>query len=720
MHKSLAILVVSAFVSIMLSSCSDSEDNNPNITDPQQMSDGSKHPEIWESDFLWLEEVEGQRALAWIDDINKQSLSRLKDDPRYDELRSAAEAVYTDSNRIPYGSYYGGQVHNFWQDETNVKGLVRRTSLDEYSKQVPEWDVLLDMDKLAADEGENWVYKGRDCLAPDYQRCLISLSRGGSDASEIREFDARTKTFVKDGFFIPEAKTRIDWLDKDHLLVATDLGEGSLTTSGYPRIVKKLKRGQKLEEAPTLLEVKETDTLVATTVIHRPDGEYPFIIGVPAFFREDIYFVSPDDQVTRVPFPEDIDFRGVFQGKVVGLLRSDWAINEATTLKEGHLIAIDLERSIAEGTPVDPQTIYAPTGNIAIEDIAVSRSTILVSVMEDVSGALLELRYTDGDWTERRVNLPRNGSIRLVTTDALSGLSMVNYESFLVPDTLYLINQGGQPEEIKSLPSRFDAAKLVSEQHFATSADGTRVPYYVVRAMDTKLDGSTPTLLEGYGGFEISRTPLYLSALGMEWLQSGGVYALGNIRGGGEYGPAWHKAALLENRQRSYDDFIAVSEALIETGITSPDKLGIRGGSNGGLLVTAVMVQRPDLYGAIICAVPLIDMLRYHMLSAGASWMAEYGNPDIPEQREYISKYSPYQNVKKDLNYPEVFFWTNTRDDRVHPSHARRMVAKMRSQGHEVLYFENTEGGHGGGADPLALAHTTALELVYLKQKLMD
>ncbi|MBD3649052.1 MAG: S9 family peptidase, partial [Pseudomonadales bacterium] len=356
----------------------------------------------------------------------------------------------------------------------------------------------------------------------------------------------------------------------------------------------------------------------------------------------------------------------------------------------------------------------------AISEIAVSRNTLLVSVLEDVSGVLYEFRREDSGWSRRRIELPDNGTISLVTTDAESGVSMVTYASFLIPDTLYLLREGGEPEAIKSLPARFDASGLISEQRFATSADGTRVPWYIVRDRNLPMDGKAPTLISAYGGFEVARTPEYFSALGIEWLKSGGVYVLANIRGGGEYGPRWHEAALLENRQKAYEDFIAVSEALIEAGITTPEKLAIRGGSNGGLLVMAVTAQRPDLYKGVICSVPLLDMLRYHKLSAGASWMAEYGNPDIAEHREFISEYSPYQNIRTDEKYPRVFFWTNTRDDRVHPSHARRMVAKMLSQGHEVIYFENTEGGHGGGADPKALAHTTAMELVYLKQQLMD
>lgn len=709
-------LILAITLAALVSGCNQNQQPMEDAMSDNQQPPANT-PETGE-DFLWLEEIQGERALAWVAEQNADSLGKLKGDPRYEPLRAAAEQVYTSTDRIPYGEYYGGKLHNFWQDDKNTKGLVRVTTLEEYTSDEPSWDVLLDIDALAKAEDENWVYKGRNCLAPAYTRCLISLSRGGGDAVEIREFDLTTRQFIEDGFFIPEAKTQSEWLDKDHLLVATDEGAGSLTTSGYPRILRKWKRGTALTDAPILLEAEVTDTLVAASTIHRPEGDYTFLISLPAFFQETIHYLGKDDRVMKLPLPNDVDFRGVFNGRVLAMMRSDWKVSEDLVAKQGSLVSIDLEESANTDKPTDVRVVYQPEENVAINSISVGRDGILISVLEDVSGALYEFREDDSGWKSRRVDLPSNGSINVITTDPVSGITMVNFESFLTPDTLYLINQGSEPEPIKSLPARFDASDYQSEQRFAKSADGTRVPYYIVHRKDMKRDGSAPTLTDAYGGFEVARTPAYFGALGMSWIEAGGVYVLANIRGGGEYGPRWHRAALKENRQKAYDDYIAVHEDLIASNVTSADKLAIRGGSNGGLLVTAVMVQRPDLYQAVICAVPLIDMLRYHKLSAGASWMGEYGDPDIPEQREYISRYSPYQNVSADASYPNVFFWTNTLDDRVHPSHARRMVAKMRSMGHDVLYYENTEGGHGGGADPLTLSHTTALELVYLMQQL--
>lgn len=670
-------------------------------------------------EFLWLEEIESERALSWVGERNAESAARLEQDPRYDELRSEAQAWFTSDERIPYVVHYNGVVRNFWQDEAHVKGIVRTTTLDDYRSGNPDWTTLLDIDALAKAEGENWVYKGMECAAPEYRRCLVSLSRGGGDAVVIREFDLETGEFVEDGFYVPEAKTRIEWFDADRLLVATDEGEGSLTTSGYPRRLRLWERGTPLDAAPVVREIDRTETLISAAVIHRPEGVYRLATELPQFFRERLSLIDDDGTATPMPFPEDVDFRGVFEGRALALMRSDWTISEDMTLPAGALVAIDLEASAAAGRPVDPEVILAPADNMAIQSVSAGRGAIFVSVLEDVSGTLLAIRPGGDAWHIERLGLPDNGSIRIVSSDAMAGLSFVNFESFLVPETLYLIRDGEpEPEVIRSISARFDASPYVAEQRFAISADGTRIPYYVVRDRDIEYDGSNPVLATAYGGFEVSRTPDYFSALGVEWLRSGGVYVLANIRGGGEYGPGWHQAALLANRQRAYDDFIAVHEDLVNTGITSPSKLAISGGSNGGLLVMAVTAQRPDLYGAVICAVPLLDMLRYHTLSAGASWMGEYGNPDNPRDREWIAEYSPYQNIEGGVDYPPVFFWTNTRDDRVHPSHARRMVAKMQSQGHDVVYFENTEGGHGGGADPIALAHTTALQLVFLKQEL--
>lgn len=671
-----------------------------------------------QDDFLWLEDIESGAALEWVDSRNQVSLARLQGDARYADFRRRAIAYLTDDRRLPYGQHLHGTIRNFWQDEDHVKGILRETTVGSYVSETPEWTLVLDIDELAAEESEDWVYKGRTCLGPEQSRCLIHLSRGGSDAVEIREFEFGDRNFVTAGFFLPEAKTQVQWLDQDHLLVGTDFGPGSLTASGYARLLKIWQRGTPLDQAELVFEAAETDMLVSAHTIHRPEGDFTFIIRLPAFFQQEIHLYEAGN-VTRLPIPLEVNYHGMLGELFLFELRSDWRIDQ-DAFAAGDLVSIDLRKSLAAGEPVDVERVFSPGAGMAIKSAVIGRDAVYLFAMDDVDGRLFELRPTLDGWHRKTVGLPDKGSLDLVTNDPIDDVLMVKYESFTVPASLYLLNQGADPELIKSEPARFDAAGIATRQYFAVSKDGTRVPYYVIGREDMPLDGSNPTVAYAYGGFEVSLTPAYLGTIASTWLQSGGVWVQANLRGGGEYGPDWHKAALLENRQLAYDDFIAVAEDLVARKITSPEKLGIRGGSNGGLLVTAVMVQRPALFGAVVCAVPLIDMLRYHRLSAGASWMAEYGNPDVPAQADYIRQYSPYQNVLADVDYPEVFFWTNMKDDRVHPSHARRMVAKMLSQGHEVLYFENTEGGHGGGADPIALAHTSALELVYLMQQLMD
>jgi prolyl oligopeptidase len=676
-------------------------------------------PASVEDPYIWLEEVEGKAALEWVADQNALSLPRLEGDPRYEPLRDQAEAIYTSQDRIPYGSLRNGWVYNFWQDEAHVRGILRRARLDSYKSDTPDWQTVLDVDAIAKAEDENWVYKGHACMAPEFTRCMIDLSRGGKDAVVKREYNLDEGKFVEGGFTLAEAKGSVGWIDEDTLLVSSNFGEGTLTESGYPRTARVWNRGTDIADAPTVFEIPGEEMGVFVDNIARPEGSQAVIFRVPQFFTGEV-LIHRGGENFSVPFPMDADFQGLIAGKALALMRSEWSPAEGISFAAGSLVAIDLEASLAAGKPVNPTAVAQPTTRRSIDSVSIGRKNVLINFLDDVKGQLVEATLGDGGWVMAPVKMPENGSIRITDYDAFSGVAMINFNSFLIPTNLYAMEEGGTPEPVKSLPERFDASGYVSEQHFATSADGTRIPYFILHARDMAHDGSSPTLVGGYGGFEVSRKPYYASALTIGWLQAGGVYVLANIRGGGEYGPAWHQSALLENRQRAYDDFIAVAEDLIAHGVTSPAHLGIRGGSNGGLLVGAVTMQRPELYSAVICAVPLLDMLRYHKLLAGASWMAEYGNPDIPEQRAFIEKYSPYQNIDPDKKYPEIFFWTNTKDDRVHPGHARKMVARMKEQGHEVLYFENTEGGHGGGANQIQRARTTALQQVYLLQKLKD
>jgi len=669
--------------------------------------------------YVWLEEVDGEEALAWVTARNEHSLGRLSEDPRYPRLFEDAVALYEAKDRIPYGAYFGGQVHNFWQDETHVRGIWRRAALDSYASDSPAWETVLDLDALAAEEGENWVWKGRTCLPPAYRRCLVRLSRGGGDAVVVREYDAEAKSFVADGFVLPEAKSSVSWVDADRVFVGTDFGVGSLTSSGYPRTVRVWTRGTPLDQARQIAEGDTADVSVGAFTVFRPEGATRFVRRTPEFFRGELWWLDETLNPVRVPIPEDAQDTGVLGDRLLVELRSDWTV-AGETFPAGALVSLRLAESVQTGEPTGVDLVFAPSERGSIAGVSTTRDAVWIDALEEVTGSLLRATPGEDGWRLEAVSLPGNGSVGIVSADDWSDVVLASYQSFLVPDRLYLLREGAPPRAIKALPDRFDASGFLTEQRFAPSADGERIPYFVVRPRDLPLDGTAPTLLYGYGGFEVSLTPSYASPGTIAWLQEGGVYVLANIRGGGEFGPRWHEAALVENRQRAYDDFIAVAEDLVASGITSPPHLGISGGSNGGLLVAAVTMQRPELFGAVVCAVPLLDMLRYHKLLAGASWMAEYGDPDDPADRDVIARYSPYQNVRPDVAYPEIFFWTNTRDDRVHPGHPRKMVARMIEQGHPVLYFENTEGGHSAGANLRQAARTTALTTVYLLQELSD
>ena len=726
-------LTISFTLAALLAACGSPDDSavsslktasEPETT-PLTAAEPESGPNL-EDPFIWLEEVEGEEALTWAAEQNALSIPRLQGDSRFEGIRDAIETVLTSDDRIPSPGLVNGQVYNFWQDDEHIRGLLRRTSLDSYHSDNPQWETVIDIDLLATVENANWVYKGRICLPGNPSRCLLRLSDGGKDAVVLREFDLENKNFVDGGFSVDEAKTNVDWVDANTLIIGTDFGPGSVTTSGYARTLRLWRRGTDINDAEQIIEVGLEDMSVGINTVAEDDARYSFVTRRPDFFTEQNWLVTPDGALAEIPFPIDVNLQGVFGDRLIALMRSDWSPTEDVTYPAGSLIAMDLASSISNSVATEVSVILDPNVNDeldAISAVAITRDSIYISALKDVSGKLLRVRSGAGAepaWSVATIELPENGAIRLVSADDYSDTLMVSYQSFLTPSALYLINGDEQPEAIKALAPQFDAEPYLVEQQFVSSADGTSIPYYIVRAADAPMDGSTPTRLTAYGGFELSRTPAYVSAQSQVWLQQGGAYVLANIRGGGEYGPQWHQTALLENRQRVFDDFIAVAEDIIERGLTSPAHLGITGGSNGGLLVTAAMVQRPDLYNAIISAVPLIDMLRYHLLLAGASWTAEYGNPDIPAHYDFISEYSPFQNVRADADYPEIFLWTNPKDDRVHPGHARKMAARMLEQGHELIYFENAEGGHGGGANLGQLAVTQAMEVIYLLQKLDD
>jgi len=671
--------------------------------------------------YLWLEDVHGSRAMEWVKAQDARAATQLQSDPDYQGDFEALLRVMDAPDRIPYGDLDHQHVFNFWQDAQHSKGIWRRVSIADYRAPAPDWQLLLDLDKLAADEHENWVWKGADC-SPSLRRCLVNLSRGGGDAVVVREFDLHALAFVPEGFQLTEAKSSIAYLDDETVLVGTDFGPGSMTTSGYPRIVKLWKRGQPLADARTIYEGGVSDVGVTGTVFRDAAGTIALVERDVTFFTAEFHALTPEGATRQLPLPAGADLKGAQSGQLIFTLRDDWTPGGGAAIAKGSLVAYRLPgttgQQAAQPVASAVSVLMTPDTHSAIDDVAAGRDAVYASVYHDVTGSIHVFRFRgERGWSDTVLPLPAGGSTHIVSANHWGAEAFFRFESYTTPTTLYADAGDGVPQAIKSLPARFDASNLVTEQFFATSRDGTRIPYFVTRPK--ALAGPAPTVLYGYGGFEVSETPTYSANFGLLWLSRGGVFAVANIRGGGEYGPAWHQAALLENRQKAYDDFQAVAQDLVRRGLTTPRQLGIMGGSNGGLLVSANMVQRPELFGAVVCQVPLFDMIRYTQIGAGASWRAEYGDPAKPADRAWILKYSPYQNVSKDRKYPPVFFVTATSDDRVTPVHARKMAARMEAQGHEVLFYENTDGGHAAAANHKQAAEMWALSFVYLKQKLV-
>ncbi len=678
--------------------------------------------------YFWLEDVQGDKAMAWVHERNAASRKVLEAWPAFASTRARFREILDSRDRIPMVTRRGNWLYNLWQDAANPRGLWRRTTLAEYRKPQPQWQTLIDVDALGKTESVNWVFKGFDCLGADQGRCLVSLSRGGADATEVREFDLNTGRFVDGGFRLPEAKTDVAWADKDTIYVGTDFGPGAMTESGYPRVIKRWTRGTPLNAATTVFEGQPKDVSAWVGVDHTPGHEMVLLGRSVDFYRNELWVQDKNTggKAVQVPKPEDAQV-AFWYGRALVRLRSDWH-QGGTTWPTGSLLVSDAA-ALRAGKPVFT-AMFTPTASRSLEGYTLTRGTVLLSIMEHVSGRLQEWRPAQRDgkteWVSRNIDAPFPGNLSVqswhdseVPNDPLAETYVLNYTDFLTPDTLYLAQTGTDTRErLKTRPTFFDASGMRVEQRFATSADSTKVPYFIVWPKGAKADGKNPTLLYGYGGFQVSLQPWYSGLFGTGWYERGGVLVVANIRGGGEYGPAWHQAALKAHKQKSYDDFAAVAQDLIKTGVTRPQHLGMQGGSNGGLLVGAVMLQRPELFGAVVCQVPLLDMQRYHRLLAGASWMAEYGNPEVADDWAAISRYSPYQNVKAGTNLPPVLFTTSTRDDRVHPGHARKMAARMSEQGHRVLYVENTEGGHAGAADNAQVADMKALEFGFLWQQL--
>ncbi len=664
----------------------------------------------------WLEGVEDAKALEWVKAQNADSVDELTRSGDFKRIEARTLEILDSDARIPYVSKQGDQFYNFWRDAKNPRGLWRRTTLAEYRKPEPQWEVVLDLDALAKAEDKNWVFAGASCLEPKYKRCLLELSIGGADANVVREFDTADKSFIKDGFTLAEAKSNVSWVDEDTLFVGTDFGPGSMTDSGYPRVAKRWKRGTPLSEAQPIFEGDSKDVAAFAYADTTPGFELQGLVRQTTFFSNEAYLLR-DGKTIQVDKPADANMNA-HRGWMFLELRSDWTVGGKTWVA-GSLLVINLEKFL--GGDRNFEALFTPNERTSLAGYSPTRGHVILNELDNVRNRLYVLTPGEQGWSrEPLAGMPEFGTVSADAVDSNeSDAYFVTVTDYLTPTSLYYGEVGkGAPEKLKSLPGYFDTEGLEVSQHEAKSKDGTRVPYFQVSMKAVKLDGKNPTVLYGYGGFEVSMTPNYSAGIGDAWLSKGGVYVVANIRGGGEFGPKWHQAALKANRNKAYEDFIAVAEDLIARKLTSTPHLGINGGSNGGLLMGNMLTMRPDLFGAIVCQVPLLDMQRYHKLLAGASWMGEYGDPDVPAEWAYLKNYSPYHNVKKDVVYPRTLFTTSTRDDRVHPGHARKMVAKMKEQGHDVLYYENIEGGHGGAANNQQRAYMTALAWTFFSREL--
>jgi len=672
--------------------------------------------------YIWLEDVSGQRAMDWVNSHNAKTQKVLEADPRYQQYYKEALDIAQAKDRIPVGSFRGGQIYNFWQDSDHVRGIWRRASLESYATGNPQWETVLDLDALAATEKANWVWKGANCARPLERRCLINLSDGGEDAVTVREFDLKLKSFVKRGFVLPKGKQNVDWENENTLLVSREWKKGQLTKSGYAYVVKRLKRGQPLSSAVEVFRGTKDDVSASPNVLRDAQNRTLSVIDEGTDFWHSKTFMAGAKDVRRVAIPAKAQLIDMVDGRVIVRSQEAWTAG-GKHFPAGTLLSLDLAQLKADPAHLKPTLIYQPGPREAFDDASASKDMLLVSILDNVRGRTLVYRPgPKGSWTRSQLDLPDNSTVGIAAASNTDNQALLTVTNFLTPPSLWLADAAsGDVKQIMSQPAKFDASGLVAEQREAVSSDGTRIPYFLVHRKDIKLDGNNPTLLYAYGGFEASETPAYSATTGKLWLEQGGVYALANIRGGGEFGPAWHEAGLGTKRQIIYDDFAAVAKELIATKVTSARRLGIRGGSNGGLLMGVQFTQHPEQWNAVIIDVPLLDMIRISKIAAGASWEGEYGSVENdPAVRAFWEKTSPYQNLRKGGTYPEPFIFTTTKDDRVGPQHARKFAARMEEYGLPFYYYENTEGGHAAGANLRQAAHTNALEMIYLTRKLMD
>lgn len=671
--------------------------------------------------YIWLEQARSEEALAWVGAENARTLAALESDPRFAELKAEALAIFDSEDRIPFVSFRPDGLYNFWQDRANPKGVLRRTTLESYQTAKPEWEVVLDIDALAKAEGKEWVYQGSSCLPPALNKCMIALSDGGEDATILREFDTATKSFVEGGFVLDKkSQGGVQWIDENTLLVGRDFGPGTLTDSEYPFTARVWQRGTSIDDAPEIFRGEASDVSSGVSLLRDNSGTIQARVAYRGVsFHERLYFVEQNDEWVQLDLPKKASPYGIVDGHILLSTDVDWTVDGQTFVADS-LIAVELEAFRADPNGAAKTLVWAPGERQTKQGGAVTGEALYVALLDNVVGKVLRFNFRDGQWVSTPVALPDNATIGIAASSNETDQIMYTVSGFLEPTSLYYTDGSAPPQVLKTSPAFFDPAGMEVEQHQATSKDGTLIPYFLVKPKGMKVDGTTPILMGGYGGFQVPRLPAYLGTTGKLWLERGGAYVLANIRGGGEFGPNWHQTAIRENKQRTWDDFIAVGDDLVKRGFTSPQHLGIQGGSQGGLLVGTAFTQRPDLFGAAIVQIPLFDMLRYHLIGRGASWIGEYGDPRIPEQRAWIEGYSPYQKIVAGVDYPAPFLWASTADDRTHPAHARKGAARLKELGQPYFYYEDTTGGHSGGVDNEQRAKLQALQFIYLMQRLMD
>ncbi len=673
--------------------------------------------------YQWLEDVSSERSLAWVKAENERSLKVLESDPHYKPLESSALKVLESPDRLPMPDLNGGNVYNTWQDANHVRGILRRTSLADYLTPEPHWQRVLDYDALAKQDNQKWVQKGRACLYPGNKLCMIALSAGGEDADTMREFDLQTGQFVENGFVLPRSKQNVAWLDKDTLLVSRDWGAGTVTKSGYPFVVKRWKRGQPLSEAQEVYRGRESDVSAGPLVLNDSTGHHAaLVIRAVNFFEIEVSLLTPGG-AQRIGLPGKTEINGLLHGQIIVTLNQDWQpVGQQTNFVQGSIVSLNLKDVEKDPLHLKPAVVFTPTALEFAQSVDTTKDRLLLTTLEHVQGRAYSYSLAaTGVWARQKLDVPDNLAVSIESTNWSDNQFFLLIQGFLTPSSLLLGDAAaGTLKEAKTLKPQFDASQDVVEQSEAVSKDGTKVPYFVVHRKTMQYDGANPTLLTAYGGFQVSVTPSYSALIGKLWLERGGVYVVANIRGGGEFGPAWHEAGLKTHRQRIYDDFAAVGKDLVTRRITSARRLGIVGGSNGGLLMGVEMTQHPEMWHAVVIQIPLLDMLRFEQIAAGASWVGEYGSVSIPDERAFLASISPYNQLKPDVNYPEPLIFTTTKDDRVGPVHARKFAAKMEEFKKPFFYDEIIEGGHGAGADLKEKAATAAVEFTYLTRKLMD